>query len=408
MTIDPYRCDTFLVACAAVVGRLARRTYLPIAIALVSLLTPSPTWAQARFTGLGFFGGYESRATDVSADGRVVVGFSEPNIFRWTRDISIVRPSRQGRPALSADGSVVVGNYSTPENTLEPFRWVIGESFTPLGDFAGGYPFPIGRAFDVSADGRTVVGHGDTAIGELAFRWTPETGMVGLGGIDSRAHGVSADGTVAVGYTTGANSLPHAVRWSAQTGMLALPRPNGTESSEAHAVSADGVVVVGVNVFASRFDRRARAQAFRWTANEGLVLLDDLPGSRVYSIAYDVSADGSVIVGSGDTLRADGSDTLGAFYWTQERGMVDLYDLLVSQGVTNLEGWRLSEVRGVSADGLTVVGTGVHDGRIEAFVATVPEPSGVILALLAAASLSLVFGVRRLVAAFVLLARRFV
>jgi uncharacterized membrane protein len=118
-----------------------------------------------------------------------------------------------------------------------------------------------------------------------------------------------------------------------------------------------------------------------------MVLLGDLPGSRLYSIAYDVSADGSVIVGSGDTIRADGNDTLGAFYWTREMGMLNLQELLISQGVTNLDGWRLSEARAVSADGRTVVGTGVHDGRIEAFIATVPEPSTMLLGLLAAAAM---------------------
>jgi uncharacterized membrane protein len=105
-----------------------------------------------------------------------------------------------------------------------------------------------------------------------------------------------------------------------------------------------------------------------------------LPGSRVYSVAYDLSADGSVIVGSGTTRRPDGSDTQEAFYWTREIGMVNLRDLLVSQGASNLAGWRLSEARAVSADGLTIVGTGLHDGRIEAFIATVPEPSTMALA----------------------------
>jgi hypothetical protein len=61
--------------------------------------------------------------------------------------------------------------------------------------------------------------------------------------------------------------------------------------------------------------------------------------------------------------------------WTAQTGMVNLQDLLIGAGVTNLEGWRLTEARGISGDGLTIVGTGVRDGITEAWVATIPEPS---------------------------------
>jgi len=381
--------------CRAAFGRglptatlAAASTLVPILIILFCLIKPPPLHAQARFTGLGFFGGYESRATDVSADGRVVVGFSEPNMFRWTRDGGLVRPAiQQGRPSVSADGSVVTGIVLTPENAFEAFRWVVGESFTPLGDFAGGYSYPISRAFDVSADGRTVVGHGDTAAGDMAFRWAPQTGMVALGDLNggdtaSRAHGVSADGSVIVGYGTGAANFPQAVRWTAQTGLRAL----SSARSQATAVSADGRVIVGF------FGSGLVTQAFRWTADGGMVSLGDLPGGLFNSIAHDLSADGSVIVGSSDTLREDGNNTRSAFYWTADMGMVNLQDLLIRHGVTNLDGWRLSEARAVTPNGLTVVGTGVHDGRIEAFTATVPEPSTILLAASVAVLLLLIGG----------------
>jgi probable HAF family extracellular repeat protein len=365
-----------------------RARLLPL-VAICALL-PSPIRAQATFTGLGFFGGYESRATDISADGRVVVGFSNPNLFRWTGDTSIVRPAlQQARPAVSADGSVVVGAVLTPEDAFEGFRWTVGESFTMLGDFPGGFPYPISRVFDVSADGRTVVGHGTTSAGDQAFRWTPQTGLVNLGDLTggdtaSRAHGVSADGSVIVGYGTGASNRPRAVRWTVQSGLEALRDPSNVLQSEANAVSANGAVIVGVADF----------EAFRWTAGTGVVPLGDLLGGRGGSVAHDVNADGSVIVGSSDALRDDGHGTRAAFYWTAQAGMVNLRDLLISNGATNLAGWRLSEARGVSADGLTIVGTGLHDGRIEAFVATIPEPATIILAALAAAAF-LAFALRK-------------
>jgi hypothetical protein len=64
--------------------------------------------------------------------------------------------------------------------------------------------------------------------------------------------------------------------------------------------------------------------------------------------------------------------------------MVNLREFLVASGATGLEGWTLTEARGVSWDGLTIVGTGVHDGITEAWIATIPEPPTILLGGLAA------------------------
>jgi probable HAF family extracellular repeat protein len=222
------------------------------------------------------------------------------------------------------------------------------------------------------------------------------TSLVDLAGgdVNSQAHGVSADGSVIVGYGTGASNHPHAVIWSGQSLPQPLSVPSGVLRSEANAVSANSSVVVGYMEFGQSSGTVTHAEAFRWTADLGMTSLGDLPGGRRYSVAHDISADGSVVVGSSDALRDDGHNTRAAFYWTAPTGMLDLHDLLVANGVTNLAGWRLSEARGVSADGLTIVGTGLHDGRIEAFIATIPEPATIILASLAAAVL-LPFALRK-------------
>ncbi|MEX2138200.1 MAG: PEP-CTERM sorting domain-containing protein [Pirellulales bacterium] len=138
-------------------------------------------------------------------------------------------------------------------------------------------------------------------------------------------------------------------------------------------MSADGTVVVGFNQFSLN-----DTEAFRWTELDGMVGLGDLPGGRRISEAYDVSADGSVIVG-----MSENQDGRRAFYWTPQTGMLNLEDLLVSFGATNLDGWLLVEARGVSSDGFTLAGRGVHNGREEAWVATIPEPSTIVLAGLA-------------------------
>jgi len=90
--------------------------------------------------------------------------------------------------------------------------------------------------------------------------------------------------------------------------------------------------------------------------------LGDLPGGQVFSSAFAVSADGSVVVGASKSALS-GSD-YEAFRWTRIGGMIGLGDL---------PGAAFASVaRGVSSDGLTVVGWGRTDlgtgGGIDALV----------------------------------------
>lgn len=339
---------------------------------------PTAAHAQATFTPLGVFGGTQSFGHDVSADGSVVVGTisgrpgNTNGIFRWTREGSVIHTATVPGPlmAISPDGSTVVGSRFLPQTGLtEAFRWVPDEGlFEGLGDFPGG-AFKS-EANDVSADGSVIVGSGQDAEQQRAFRWTRESGMVPIPEM-REAHGVTPDGAVVVGFGSGL-----AVRWTAETGPVTLGRLPGAASSGAFAVSADGAVVVGSNSFPAGQGQQ-NPEASRWTEQEGIINLQSAPWSL--SGARDVSADGSAIVGGGLI-----GDTPGAFYWTAATGMVDLQEFLVSLGVTNLDGWELGGGRGISADGLTIVGTGVHNGFPEAWVATIPEPSSIVLAALAA------------------------
>jgi hypothetical protein len=65
-----------------------------------------------------------------------------------------------------------------------------------------------------------------------------------------------------------------------------------------------------------------------------------------------------------------------AFIWDAEHGMRNLQDLLVNDYGLDLTGWRLSRARGISADGLTIVGSAYHpNGDVEAWIAHIPEPT---------------------------------
>lgn len=66
-----------------------------------------------------------------------------------------------------------------------------------------------------------------------------------------------------------------------------------------------------------------------------------------------------------------------AFPWTQLGGMVDLKDALEGTGL-DLTGWTLTDAVAVSADGLIINPNGFEEG----WVASIPEPSTVAMALI--------------------------
>ena len=150
--------------------------------------------------------------------------------------------------------------------------------------------------------------------------------------------------------------------------------PGGTFSA-GYAASADGSVILGA---ADGLD----GGAFRWTAGTGIVDLGILEGGE-FSIAKSVSADGSVVVGVADSALFP-FPVGEAFVWDAVHGMRSVWQLLTDAGV-DVTGWTFDGgAKGVSADGLTIIGYGTNPlGLTEAWVAFIPEP-GTPLLLLAA------------------------
>ena len=100
-----------------------------------------------------------------------------------------------------------------------------------------------------------------------------------------------------------------------------------------------------------------------------MVGLGDLPGGSSFSSAQGVSADGLVVVGGGSTVL--GSE---AFIWDSANGMQNLQAVMEDQFGLNLTGWKLTYAFDVSADGLIIVGWGRNpEGNAEAWIATLPS-----------------------------------
>jgi len=259
--------------------------------------------------------------------------------------------------AVSADGSAVVGAGQPADAYREAFRWTPSTGMQPLGHLPGG-AF-LSEADAVSSDGLVVVGDSRSDLSGGAFRWTQAEGMTGLGDLPggtpdfpSRATGASANGSVIVGignYSAGGGPIPvtgEAFRWTEPKTIMGLGDvPGGAGVSRAFDVSADGSVIVGKGNAAASFQAEDLGVAFRWTSGEGMVPLGFLPGGSDLSAATGVSADGKVVVGY--SRSGVGGE---AFRWTAAKQMVGL-------GYLNLvPHWNESHAAGVSADGSVVVG----------------------------------------------------
>ena len=328
---------------------------------------------------------------------------------------------------VTEDGESIVGSArrSGESYALEPFVWTRSSGMIGLGAPALSNGTPQASASGISADGATLVG--DTRFeleGSAACTWRRGEGYRALeplrGSYAAEALAVSGDGAVIVGQSRfggGYIAFPtHAegIVWSGQSRFAVGLFPGGFQTT-ALGVSGDGRVVVGE---ALRAEEEGQT-AFRWTREEGLVSLGDLPGGYHYSRANAASQDGSIIVGFGTTsfsgasfstdqhacvwingsisqlpsppntdtseataLTPDGHTIVGwvrvpgddhPAIWSPAQGGRDLFVLLSELGVDTSD-WYMGHATAVSADGHVVVGSGRRHstGTQEAFRAYVP------------------------------------
>lgn len=209
---------------------------------------------------------------------------------------------------LSPDVSTSV--YNATAQSLAAERDALGWAMHPFRGEIHGIDAPDGStssAYDLSADGRVVVGANRISWNEQkAFVWTPSTGnviydnMSDSGATSTVATAVSADGVYVAGVAIRDYRQESAFRWSLAGAEYFNAAP-GREIDIA-ALSADGQVMVGTACgtngscsFNGRIKDATYSAAVSYQATQGIVpLVGPLGHDEVYGV--DMSNDGKLIL----------------------------------------------------------------------------------------------------------------
>jgi len=377
------------------------RTLIALLLLPALLLGSQPAQtapAAATFRRLGNIsgGGFRTFPQAVSNDGQVVVGYGERIVagryqaraFRWTpsEGVQLIAPlpgyDWSFAYDVSADGRVIVGE-SRSEEGGQAFRWTSAEGAVPLGFLPGATEQFRSAAHGISADGSVIVGTSVEEFGgDQAFRWTAAEGMQPIpflygGQLHGIAYDVSDDGRIVVGTSTMIYPEDgfmfhhrHAFRWTAETGTVDMHPAQFEEkgASAALAITGDGRKIIGeMEIYSGTV----------WTTDlKAPALLFPPPVRRqdiTWANVWDISADGKRIVGSSHVEITNRIRPVErAMIWESDQRPQDLQKLLERYRV-RLRGWTLIEARSITRDGRTLVGFGKNpQGQEEGWIATLP------------------------------------
>jgi uncharacterized membrane protein len=309
-----------------------------------------------------------SQPVDMTPDGSVAAiqdGSSPVGdlYFYHTASRLLEHRTRVGDP-LRTFATGIAANGTVTALHGEPVQagfWTSAAEWTDLSSpYRSGCDQDRAGAWDVSADGRAVVGLVWNGCDAEGFRWDADgsgimTPLERLGASypwssappANRATVISDDGTVAAGWAQ--TSIVD--RWPALwhldgTGTL-LPGLAPDVPGEVLSISADGKVVAGT----------WGVDAFYWTQSTGTVFIGQLPGADPIfdpTFANAIAARGKLIFGG---CGSPFFSLPRAFVWTAGSGMRPLADVAAAHGVEIPEGYLLTNVLAASADGTVVLGT---------------------------------------------------
>lgn len=359
--------------------------------ALLAILTfagAAPAFsAGSTFTATGVI---DMLPTSMSDDASIVVGvgtYGTPNLYYTEANgASVIGDGcPSGAPAISGDGTTVIGCNTDAQGKWNAAKWLGGTSWLDLGTVDGGVSCDsfLSGAYGVNQDGSLAVGllYLPQLCKASAGTWDLANGgasllpnMFGSDKTYTRANAVNADGGVIVGWQDQLDGERTAAKWVNGVEEIILT-PSGGFNGEAQAVSADGNTIVG-----GGYD--FGSSAWIWTPKTGVQPLGmnaaseqagaPLPASPAAYIATGVSDDGKIVVGN---VRAGFTNRACLWKRGQDRTFF-LDDFITRRGAVVPAGWSLSSASVISADGKTVYGWGINpDNLVEMFKVVLNTPT---------------------------------
>ena len=330
------------------------------------------------FTLLGTQGLTPSGA---SADGRVVVGYSQSSFWYWTRSQGLVSiggitPSAggAGSAGVSDDGTRMGYTVINPATgkTEGAFYDIASAQTSRIGNFGFSCDLAATSCWGVSGDGTAMVGLGwHSLCAARGFRYSAAAGLVDLGssvaGSSSRANACNQDARVIAGWQDSSSGGRQGAVW--QDGVQRLiTTASGAPLGEAGAVSADGTWVIGQGSSANGF------RGWRWSQATGAI---DLPPTPIPNLTRTfptaISADGSRILLFYRTQFPPA--TAGEGYLWVNGSIVSLEALAAQNGIALTPDIRMALPLGMSRDGYTIVGTARTGLGVQGFILDLPRPA---------------------------------
>lgn len=291
--------------------------------------------------------------TRISTDGMYVSGSQFGGLagYLWTQLEGTYEIA--GDVSGVTDDGLVTGTYNTEfEHNGVPVqtagRW---NKTTQEWEFLGMNPeFPdifgesYNSAWGISADGSTIVGLQFTeSWSAKAFKWTEADGyeMIGPGEYDSRASGISADGSVIYGWASPNWSWSPVVWYNDEMIFIDETQSNFGEST---AASSSGNYVAG---YLGSF-------GFIWSPTEGVTQFENTLNTGTLS-PTTILEDGTVF-----GYTAEGwpptPDTRRAFVRHPDGTMETFNEYVASRGWFDASDWIFFSVNDVTPDGNKFVG----------------------------------------------------